>query len=167
LIDLNATLIAQIINFFILLFLLTKLAWKPLLAAMAERQARITNNLESAERDRLAAEQMKADYQNQMQQAKNDAQAIVDKAMKLAEDTKTEIIASAREEHARLLAAAQEQIARERQQALEDIRSEVVVLSLAAATKLIGQSVDESVNAKLVDEFIRKLDDQKQGGLPC
>jgi F-type H+-transporting ATPase subunit b len=134
---------------------------------MAERQARITNNLESAERDRLAAEQMKADYQNQMQQAKNDAQAIVDKAMKLAEDTKTEIIASAREEHARLLAAAQEQIARERQQALEDIRSEVVVLSLAAATKLIGQSVDENVNAKLVDEFIRKLDDQKQGGLPC
>lgn len=166
-IDLNATLLAQIINFFILLFLLTKLAWKPLLAAIEERQARIANNIESAERDRAAAEQMKADYQSQMQQAKSDAQAIVDKAMKLAEDAKTEIIASAREEHARLLAAAQEQIARERQQALEDIRNEVVVLSLAAATKVIGHSVDERVNAKLVDEFISKLDDAKQGGLPC
>jgi F-type H+-transporting ATPase subunit b len=167
LIDLNATLLAQIINFFLLLFLLTKLAWKPLLAAMAERQARITNNLESAERDRVAAEQMKADYQNQLQRAKDDAQAIVDKAMKLAEDTKNEIVASAREEHARLLEAAQVQITRERQQALEDIRSEVVMLSLAVATKIIGQSVDEKVNTKLVEDFINQLDSQKQGGLPC
>ena len=165
--ELNATLIAQIINFLILLFILKKLAWKPLIGAIEERQAKIAGALDSAEQDRVAAQQMKAEYQQQLQQAKADAQSIVDKAMKLADETKNEIINSAREEHARLLAAAHDQIARERQQALEDIRSEVVMLSLAAATKVIGQSVDEKLNAKLVDDFIKKLDDTKSGGLPC
>lgn len=164
--ELNATLIAQIINFLILLFILKKFAWKPLIEAIEERQAKIAGALDSAEQDRAAAQQMKAEYQQQLQQAKYDAQAIVEKAMKVADETKNEIISSAREEHARLLAAAQDQIARERQQALEDIRSEVVALSLAAATKVIGQSIDEKLNAKLVDDFIGRLD-EKQGGLPC
>ena len=101
-----------------------------------------------------------------MHNAKSDAQAIVDKALKMADNTKDEIIASAREEHARLLVTAQERIARERQQALEDIRSEVVTISVAAAAKIIGQSVDEKINAKLVDDFISKLDAAKQGGTP-
>ena len=90
----------------------------------------------------------------------------MDKALKQADNTKEEIIASAREEHARLLEAAEEKIARERQQALEDIRSEVVAISVAAASKIIGQSVDEKINAKLVDDFITRLDTGKQGGTP-
>lgn len=165
--ELNATLIAQIINFLILLFLLTKVAWKPLIQAIEERQARIAADIERAERDRASAEEMRQEYQNQLQQAKADAQAIVEKAMKFAEDQKSDIIASARQEHARLLKAAEEQIARERQQALEEIRNEVVVLSLAAAAKVIGQNVNQDVNARLVEDFINRLDDQKSGGLPC
>jgi len=165
--ELNATLIAQIINFLILLFILKKFAWKPLLQAIEARQQKIAGALDSAEKDRAAAQQMKAEYQQQLQQAKSDAQAIVEKAMKLADETKNEIIISAREEHARLLAAAQEQIARGRQKAFEDFRGEVVMLSLAAATKVIGQSVDEKLNAKLVNDFINRLDDKKQGGLLC
>ena len=101
-----------------------------------------------------------------MHNAKSDAQAIVDKALKMADNTKDEIIAGAREEHARLLEAAQEKIARERQQALEDIRGEVVSISVAAAAKIIGQSIDEKINARLVDDFITKMDAQKQGGTP-
>ena len=165
-IDLNATMLAQIINFAILLLLLTKLAWKPLLKIIAERQASIAKNLEAADQERLAAEKLRAEYQQQMHNAKGDAQAIVDKALKMADNTKDEIIASAREEHARLLVTAQEKIARERQQALEDIRSEVVTISVAAAAKIIGQSVDEKINAKLVDDFISKLDAANQGGTP-
>ncbi len=101
-----------------------------------------------------------------MHNAKSDAQAIVDKALKLADTTKDDIIASAREEHARLLENAQEKIARERQQALEDIRGEVVTISVAAAAKIIGQSVDEKINAKLVDDFINQLNSEKQGRTP-
>ena len=64
------TLVAQIVNFIILLLLLTKLAYKPLLKAMAERRARIANDLEAAEKERQAAEQLRQEYQQQMQEAR-------------------------------------------------------------------------------------------------
>ena len=156
----------MMLNFAIVLLLLTKFAWNPLLKVIAERQARIAGQIEAADQERAAAEKLRAEYQQQMQNAKGDAQTIMDKAMRQADNTKEEIIASAREEHARLLEAAQEKIARERQQALEDIRSEVVAISVAAAAKVIGQSVDEKVNARLVDDFITQLDARKQGGTP-
>ena len=156
----------MMLNFAIVLLLLTKFAWNPLLKVIAERQARIAGQIEAADQERAAAEKLRAEYQQQMQNAKGDAQSIMDKAMRQADNTKEEIIASAREEHARLLEAAQEKIARERQQALEDIRSEVVAISVAAAAKVIGQSVDEKVNARLVDDFITQLDARKQGGTP-
>jgi len=166
LVELNATMLAMILNFAILLLLLTKFAWNPLLKILAERQARIAGQIEAADQERIAAEQLRAEYQQQMHNAKSDAQAIVDKALKLADTTKDDIIASAREEHARLLENAQEKIARERQQALEDIRGEVVTISVAAAAKIIGQSVDEKINAKLVDDFINQLNSEKQGRTP-
>jgi F-type H+-transporting ATPase subunit b len=158
--------LAMMLNFAIVLLLLTKFAWNPLLKVIAERQARIAGQIEAADQERAAAEKLRAEYQQQMQNAKGDAQSIMDKAMRQADNTKEEIIASAREEHARLLEAAQEKIARERQQALEDIRSEVVAISVAAAAKVIGQNVDEKVNARLVDDFITQLDARKQGGTP-
>ena len=165
-VDLNATMLAMIINFAIMLLLLTKFAWNPLLKILAERQARIAGQIEAADQERIAAEKLRTEYQQQMHNAKSDAQAIVDKALKMADNTKDEIIAGAREEHARLLEAAQEKIARERQQALEDIRGEVVAISVAAAAKIIGQSIDEKINARLVDDFITTMDVQKQGGTP-
>lgn len=165
-VDLNATMLAMIVNFAIVVLLLTKFAWNPLLKILAERQARIADQMEAADQERLDAEKLRAEYQQQMQNAKSDAQSIVDKAMKQADNTKDEIIASAREEHARLLETAQGEIARERQQALEDIRSEVVTISVAAAAKIIGQSVDEKINAKLVDDFITQMDVRKQSGTP-
>ncbi|MHC1759731.1 MAG: F0F1 ATP synthase subunit B [Negativicutes bacterium] len=165
-VDLNATMLAMIINFAIMLLLLTKFAWNPLLKILAERQARIAGQIEAADQERIAAEKLRTEYQQQMHNAKSDAQAIVDKALKMADNTKDEIIAGAREEHARLLEAAQEKIARERQQALEDIRGEVVAISVAAAAKIIGQSIDEKINARLVDDFITQMDAQKQGGTP-
>lgn len=165
-VDLNATMLAMVLNFAILLLLLTKFAWNPLLKVLAERQARIAGQVEAADQERIAAEKLRLEYQQQMQNAKNDAQTILDKAMKLADTTKDDIIASAREEHARLLESAQESISRERKQALHDIRSEVISISVAAAEKIIGQSVDEKINAKLVDNFINQLNAEKQVGTP-
>ncbi|MDR3562523.1 MAG: F0F1 ATP synthase subunit B [Negativicutes bacterium] len=166
-VDLNATLIAQIINFLILVAILTKVAYKPLMKALADRQARIANSLETAEEERAAAAELKREYQEQLAQARTQAQVIVEKATKLAEQAKDEIIQEARTEHARLLKEAREEIIREQQRAIAELKNEVVSLSIAAATKIIGHSVDTAVNAKLVTDFIDKLDEQKTGGLKC
>ncbi|MBP2652695.1 MAG: atpF [Firmicutes bacterium] len=160
-VDLNATLIAQIINFIILVVILTWVAYKPLMKALADRQARIADSLETAEREKTAAEELKKEYQEQLAQARTQAQAIVEKATKLAEQTKDEILQEARAEHARLLKEAQQEISRERERALTQLRAEVVSLSIAAAGKVIGHNIDDSVNAALVTDFINKLDEQK------
>lgn len=166
-VELNATLIAQIINFAILLAILTKLAWKPLIQAIEDRKHKIESDLAGAEKEKTAAEQLRAEYQQQLAEARNQAQAIIEKATKLAEQTKEQILDEARAENARLLKAAQDQIAIERDRALAEMRSEVVNLSIAAASKIIGQNLDVTANAKLVADFIDKLDDQKTGGLKC
>lgn len=164
--SINPTLIAQIINFLLLLLLLAKVAWKPLIQIIDERKAKIAADIDSAEQNRVAAAELKAEYQKNLAEARTEAQAIVEKAIKLADQTKDEILTAARTEHERLLKNAQEQIARERQQALNEIRNEVVAISIAAAGKIISQNMNSDVNAKLVDDFIAKLDD-KQGGLSC
>ncbi|HEY3426454.1 MAG TPA: F0F1 ATP synthase subunit B [Negativicutes bacterium] len=166
-VEINATLIAQIINFLILVAILTKVAYKPLLKVLEDRKNAIAASIEAAESAKTAAEQLKREYQDQLIEARTQAQVIVEKAMKLAEQSKEEILEAAREENARLLKAAQEEIARERDRALAELRGEVVALSLAAATKIIGKNLDTDVNARLVADFIDKLDEQKIGGLPC
>ena len=166
-IDLNMTLIAQIINFLILVFVLKRFAYKPLMKALADRQARIAESIEKADSERAAAEQLRLEYQQQLAQARNQAQAIVEKATKLAEQAKEEIMQEARAEHARLLKEAREEIAREQQKALVELRSEVVSLSIAAATKIIGHNIDVAANSQMVTAFINQLDEQKMGGLKC
>jgi F-type H+-transporting ATPase subunit b len=166
-IDINGTLLAQIFNFLLLVIVLAKFAYKPLMKGMADRQAQIVSNIETAEKERAEAEALKREYHEQLMAARTEAQAIVEKARKLAEESKEEILAEARAEHARLLKAAQDEIARERDLAVAELKGEVVTLSLAAATKIIGNNLDASANAKLVNEFIDKLDEKKIGGLPC
>jgi F-type H+-transporting ATPase subunit b len=160
-------LIAQIVNFFILLFILKKYAYKPLLQAMADRRARIANDLASAEKERQAAEQLRQDYQQQLQEARNQAQALIDKAVKTAEMMKQEILEEARAEHAKMLKNAQAEIARQTEAAMAGIRGEVVAMTVAAAAKLIEKDMNSEINAKLVSEFIDQLDEKKIGGLPC
>lgn len=166
-VDLNATLIAQIINFLILVAILTKVAYKPLMKALADRQARIADDLASAEQEKTAAEQLKREYLEQLNEARNQAQLIVEKATKLAEQAKEEILQEARAENARMLKSAQEEIARERERAIKEIKAEVVTIAVAAAGKIVARNLDEQANAALVTDFIEKLGDKKMGGLPC
>ena len=166
-VELNGTLIAQIVNFLILVGILTKFAYKPLMQALEERQKKITDNIESAERERQEAEEIKLGYQKQLADARAQAQAIVEKAEKLAEETKEEILKEARLESARILKTVQDEVARERELALAQLKGEVIALSMAAAAKIIEKNIDNEANANLVSSFIEKLDTQKIGGLPC
>jgi len=167
LVELNGTLLAQIVNFLILVGILTKFAYKPLMQALEERQNKIAANIDSAERERQEAEQLKIGYQEQLSQARAMAQAIVEKAEKLAEETKEAILQEARVESARILKNVQEEVARERTLALAQLKGEVVALSMAAAAKIIEKNIDNEINANLVTSFIEKLDAHKTGGLPC
>ena len=165
--DINWTMAAQIINFAVLVAILAKFAYKPFLKILEDRKMKIQNDLDSAEQNRLDGEKFKQEYLDKLEEARLQAQSIMDKAVRTAEQAKDEIIKQAQEESAKLLKNAKDEINRERDKAINELRAEVVTLSLAAASKIINKNMDDQVNAELVENFISNLDKDKIGGLPC
>jgi F-type H+-transporting ATPase subunit b len=158
---------AQVINFAVLVAILAKFAYKPFLKILEDRKMKIQNDLDSAEQNRLDGEKFKQEYLDKLEEARIQAQSIMDKAVRTAEQAKDEIIKQAQEESAKLLKNAKDEINRERDKAINELRAEVVTLSLAAASKIINKNMDDQVNAELVENFISNLDKDKIGGLPC
>ncbi len=158
--DINATLIAQILNFLVLLAILAKFAYKPLLNVMEERRNRIANDLDSAEQTRLQAEQLKAEYEKMIADARSEATAIVERATKVAQNLHDDLVEQARVEKEEMIASAKEQIEAEKKQAMLDIRSEVIALSTVIAGKIIDAKLDSAKDQELAvsvtDEVLKE-----------
>jgi ATP synthase, F0 subunit b len=148
--DINATLIAQILNFIVLLWVLAKFAYKPLIKAMDDRRNRIINDLDSAEQTRLDAEALKAQYVEQLANARQEATEIVDKANKVAQNLHDEFVEQARAEKDAMMATAKERIEQDKKQALVDIRTQVIALSTQIASKVANQKLNSAEDQKLV-----------------
>ena len=156
------TILAQMLNFFILVWLLARFAYKPLLA-MTERKERIAKDLEAAEKARAEAEEFKADYAAQISNARVEAQQIVEKAIQEAENTTREQLATAREQIEQEKNRARQDIAIERDRAMNSLRNEVVSLSVAMAGKVVAKDMNSETNTKLIEDAIRQLDSKTIG----
>ncbi len=157
-VDLNGTLVLQILNFIVLVLILAKYAYKPLLETMEERKRRIENDLVNAEQARAEATSMKAEYAAQLQEARKEAQAIIETAKQQAEAESQAQIKELRAQLVKEKEIARQEIEREREKAMQQIRAEVVNLSVEVAAKLIGKNVSSADNTALVEDTIAKLD---------
>ena len=155
------TILAQMLNFFILVWLLARFAYKPLLAMMTERKERIAKDLEAAEQARAETEKFKADYAAQISNARVEAQQIVEKAIQEAENTTREQLATAREQIEQEKNRARQDIAIERD--MNSLRNEVVSLSVAMAGKVVAKDMNSETNTKLIEDAIRQLDSKTIG----
>ena len=160
-VDVNATLIAQILNFLVLLAILAKFAYKPLLKAMDDRRNRIINDLDSAEQTRLDAEALKEQYAEQLAGARQEATEIVNNANQIAQNLHDELVEQARVEQEALMANAKERIEQEKQQALLDIRAEVIKLSTLIAGKIVNQKLNSDKDQKLVADIADDVLDKR------
>lgn len=166
-IDINATLVAQMLNFLILVVVLRLVAYKPIVKMLKEREERIAGSIEKADADMAEAEAVLKDYKAQLATARVKAQDIMDKAEKRAQDEHSAKIQETHSEIKQMKEAAQQQIQRERSQAVEQLKSQMVVLSMAAAQKIVSKNMDAAENEALIGEFIDQLDKDKIGDLPC
>ena len=157
------TILAQMLNFFILVWILARFAYKPLVSMMQERKERIAKDLADAQASRTEAEQFKADYAAQIANARQEAQQIVEKAVQQAEATTREQLAAAREQIEREKERARQDIVNERDRAMNNLRNEVISLSVAMATKVVAKDMDSETNTKLIEDAIAKLDSKTIG----
>ncbi len=166
-IEINMTLVAQIINFLILVILLRALAYKPVMKLLQERSDRIAASIDKADADAKAAEDTLKKYQQQLQDAQNKAQEIVDKAEARAREEHDASVNATKQEIEQMKKNAADEIAREREQAVEQLKGEVALLSLAAAEKIIEKNLDAKSNDAIINEFINKLDKKNFGDSLC
>ena len=159
-VNINATLIAQILNFLFLVFVLAKFAYKPLLNIMEERKNKIAADLEAADAAKAEAEAVKSEYAAKLADARQEAQAIVEAARKSAQAAHDKIMAETKAEQDQVVAAAKEAIELEKQKALADDRAQVISLSMMAASKIVEQKLgseeDKKMAGEIVDSIINK-----------
>lgn len=144
-----------IINFAVLLAILYKFLYGPLLKMMESRENEINNNLSQAEEMRVDAEAARVQLQEALDNARKEAQEMLNSAIKVGEETKNQIISEAKDASQKLTEKAQEEIQREKEQALADIRDEVANLAVLAAGKIIGKTITADEQKKLADQYIQ------------
>jgi F-type H+-transporting ATPase subunit b len=146
-----------ILTFLILLALLSKFAWKPLLAALQARQDRISQSLDEARRAQEEMERVKRESAEIIRQAHVEASGIVSSSRTDAERVREETKQKARAEAAAIIAAAQRQIESETLRARDDVRREAAELAVAIASKLIRRNISVDDNRVMIDEMIGSL----------
>lgn len=161
-ISIDYTLPSQIISFLILVWILTRYAWKPLMNMMEKRRQYIEDTLANAEKERKEAERIRLEYQEEMRKARQEAQLIIEKATKTSEERAAEILAEARLDTEKMKQAALVEIGRERDKAIADVKAQVADMSIAIAEKIIQHKLDMKGQEALVDQFIQEVGDR-----PC
>ncbi len=146
-----------ILVFGILLALLWRLGWPWILKSVEERERRMQQQLDEAERARAESARLLEEHKRLLGAARTEAQELVAKAKTVAEHERATLLATAREEYEQLLARARKDIASEKEKAILELRREAVDLSIAAASKLIDARLDTEANRKLVTEYLETL----------
>ena len=155
--NINLTLFGQMVTFAFFVWFCMKYVWPVILQAMEERQKKISDGLDAADRALHDLEEAQSKASDQMKEAKQEAASIIDQANKRAAQIVEEAKQQAVAEGDRLKAAAQAEIEQEINRAKEELRASVAGLALAGAEKVLEASVDEKSNRALVDKLAAQL----------
>ncbi len=144
-------------TFLIVLFVLKRFAWKPIVRTLDERERTIRDAIEAAKRERTEAEKMLSEQTAALSKVQREAAEMAQKSRADVEALRAELTARARTEADALVASARQQIQEERAKAVAELRSQAADLAIDAARKLIKSSLDEKAQRQLVEEYISGL----------
>ncbi len=150
-------LIWTIITFILLLFVLRKVAWNPLLSALEQRESSIRESLEESQRARQEAQALLEENQRQLTEANRESVRITERGREEAERVKTSIIDQARQEGQRLVEDARRQIAQEQQASVLSLKSTTADLVFQATERLLGTAVTNEDHRRLVTDFLDRF----------
>lgn len=150
-------LIWTIITFLVLLAVLRKIAWNPLLTALEQREGTIRSSLEEAQRARQEAEHLLSENRRILTDANREAARIIEQGREEAERLRNTITDQAQAEAKRLVDEARREITRERQLAVQELKSTAADLALVAAGKLLNTIVTDADHRRLVTEFLDRF----------
>lgn len=160
LVDFNGwTLIAQILNLFIQMYLFKRFLFKPVQKILEKRQEEVDAIYGEANDAQKKAESAKEEYENHLQSAKQEAAEITARAAKTAQDKSEEILASAKKEAFAIRDKAEADIAQEKKKAVNELKDELSGLAVELAEKITQKEIDQKQHEKLIAQFIDDLGD--------
>ena len=151
------TFVAQICNLMIQLFIFKKLLLNPVKKVIAERKAKADSQIADAQKLRTEAEEMKAAYEQNLQNARAEANQIVASAQKTAAARTEEMLGEARAQAAALKQKAEADIAQERKKAVNEVKDEIGGIAMEIASKVVEREIREQDHQDLIDEFIKNV----------
>lgn len=158
LISLDKSLIVQMINFLLLLFILSKLLYRPFVAKMEERSHAIKKSLEEAAAARAEAQREREEHAAKLQAAYAEALAIRAQAIKEASEEQHRLVEAARREAARLVESARAELEQDVRRAREGLRQEVADISIAVAERLVRRSLSDADHRRIVGEALAQME---------
>ncbi|SEA69504.1 F-type H+-transporting ATPase subunit b [Thalassobacillus cyri] len=153
--------LAQLFFFLVLLALLAKFAWGPLMNIMKEREEHIANEIDTAEKSREEAARMQREASEELKKTRQEAQAIIDDAKKTAGQQERAIMESAREEAERMKLAARQEIEQEKEKAVQALKDQVASLSVLVASKVIEKELSEQDQQQLINDYIKEVGEER------
>ena len=151
------TFLAQICNLMIQLVIFKKFLLKPIRQVIADRKAKADSEIADAPKLRTEAEAMKAEYEQNLQNARTEANQIVAAAQKTATARSEEIVGEARAQAAALKQKAEADIAQERKKAVNEVKDEIGGIAMEIASKVVEREIGEKDHKDLIDEFIKNV----------
>lgn len=151
-----------VVTFVLVMLVLTKSAWKPILDAINAREAGIRENIERAEKANVEANGLRERYEAQLAEAQRKIQEMVGQARTDGERARAELVAAAKAEADRIVEKGRRDLGGETEKLRQQLRAEVADLSLALAEKILNRSVDKKVADEIVNDSVRAVSEAKR-----
>lgn len=146
-----------IIIFVLLLIVLSRFAFKPMLAAVEARERSLQDAIDAAKRDREESARVLAEHRAQLEKARGEAQKLIADGRATAEKLRSDLLEETREQQQEMLERARRDIETEKVNAIAALRREAVDLAIAGAGKVIERNLDNDANRKLVEGYLGSL----------
>jgi len=150
------TLLAQIVNFLILLGILYAVAYKPFMRMADQRSAKIRESVEEADKVKAEAAKAEEDFQKRLESASKEGQDVIAKAMRAGEEARARAQEDARKDAQALVDRARTEIQRERDEAIGELRGEFADLTILAAEKVIEKSLDKKAHQDIIEKVLEE-----------
>lgn len=161
LVELNSSLIFNLLNFLLIFLLLRHFLFQPVTEHLEGRRNKIQSALDNAEETREEAKRLKEKYESKMDNIRDERNEIIQKATRAGETRKSEILKEARDEAEKIKDQAQKEMSRERQKMINELKDQTSSIAMLAASKVLEKELDEQSHQNHIQEFINEVGDVK------
>ena len=158
LIEVNPGLVIwTVITFIILMIVLKKVAWKPILTALGQRETAIRESLEKAEKAQEEAQKVLEENKANISKAEEESKKIIEQSRAFAQKLKDQMLQESKEQSQKMIKDAQDEIDRKREASFEELKSQVAEIAVNAAEKLLREKMNKEENKKIIDRYLKEI----------